>query len=141
MYNINVLSNVDSSLILLTYKGKVLLMHRNVLPNMLKINDWCFIGGVKEKNKSFEETISRDVERETSIRLERVELLSEPLNNDRRKHFYHAKLTDKNVNEIKREDGQTLDFFTLRELDRLRLSESTRLFIVKHRNLLEQVQI
>ena len=134
-------NKVDTSLILLTYKGKVLLMHRNVLPNILQINDWSFIGGTKEKNKSFEETIYKDVERETSIKLEKVELLSDPINSDNRKHFYHAKLTDKNVNDIKRGDGQTLDFFTLRELERLHLSESTKLFIVKYRNLLEQVQI
>lgn len=133
------LNNIDASLILLTYKGKVLLMHRNVLPNILQINDWSFIGGAKEKNKSFEETISRDVERETSIKLEKVELLSEPVNDDNRKHFYYAKLTDKNVNDIKRSEGQTLDFFNLRELDRLNLSASTKLFVVKHRDLLEQV--
>ncbi len=113
-------------------------MHRNSLPNILKINTWCFIGGIKKDNKSFEEAIYRDVERETSMKLEKVELLSDPINNDRRKHFYHARLTDKNVNDMKREEGQTLDFFTLRELDRLNLSASTKLFVVKHRNLLEQ---
>ncbi len=116
-------------------------MHRNSLPNMLQINVWCFIGGVKEKNRSFEETIYRDVERETSIKLKRVELVSDLLYNDEKKHFYHAELTDENVNDIKREEGQTLDFFTLRELDRLNLSALTKLFVVKHRELLEQVHI
>lgn len=116
-------------------------MHRNVLPSLSKISDWSFIGGIKEKNKSSEETISRDVERETSIKLEKVELLSEPVNDDNRKHFYYAKLTDKNVNDIKRSEGQTLDFFTLRELDRLNLTASTKLFVVEHRDLLEEVHI
>jgi ADP-ribose pyrophosphatase YjhB (NUDIX family) len=96
---------------------------------------------IKEKNKSFEETIYRDVERETSIKLERVELLSDPINNDRRNHFYHAKLTDENVNDMKREDGQALDFFTFRELNRLNLSALTKLFVAKHRDLLEQTHI
>lgn len=129
----------DASLILLTYKGKVLLMHRNSMPSLSKISDWSFIGGVKDKNKSSEETIYRDVERETSIKLERVELVSDVLYNNSRRHFYFARLTDENVNDMKREDGQTLDFFNLRELDRLNLSASTKLFVVKHRDLLEQV--
>ena len=134
-------NNLDLGLILLTYKGKVLLMHRNTQPNILEIKDWCFIGGVKEKHKSSKETIFRDVERETSIKLEEVELLSDRLYSDEKKHFYHAELTDENVNDIKREEGQTLDFFTLRELERLNLSASTKSFVLKHRDLLEQVQI
>ena len=116
-------------------------MHRNTQPNILEIKDWCFIGGVKEKHKSSKETIFRDVERETSIKLEEVELLSDRLYSDEKKHFYHAELTDENVNDIKREEGQTLDFFTLRELERLNLSASTKSFVLKHRDLLEQVQI
>lgn len=134
-------NKVDISLILLTYKGKVLLMHRNAQPNPLKISDWCFIGGVKEKHKSLEETIFTDVERETSIKLKEVELLSNLFSNDEKQYYYHAKLTDENVNDIKRGEGQALDFFTLRELDRLNLSASTKLFVVKHRDLLEQVNV
>ena len=134
-------NNLDLGLILLTYKGKVLLMHRNAKPSTLEIKDWCFIGGVKEEHKSSKETICRDVERETSIKLEEVELLSDRLYSDEKKHFYHAELTDENVNDIKREEGQTLDFFTLRELERLNLSASTKSFVLKHRDLLEQVQI
>lgn len=116
-------------------------MHRNIFPSLSKISDWSFIGGIKEKNKSFEETIYRDVERETSIRLNRVELVSDVLYNNSRKHFYFAKLTDENVNDMKRSEGQTLDFFSLRELERLNLSASTKFFVVKHRDLLEQVHI
>lgn len=113
-------------------------MHRNSMPSLSKITDWSFIGGVKENNKSSEETIYRDVERETSIKLKGVELVSDVFYNNSRKHFYFAKLTDENVNDMKREDGQTLDFFNLRELDRLNLTASTKLFVVKHRDLLEQ---
>ena len=141
MYNVIVGNNLDLGLILLTYKGKVLLMHRNTQPNILEIKDWCFIGGVKEKHKSFEETICRDVERETSIRLKEVELLSDGLYSDEKKHFYHAELTDENVNDIKRGEGQALDFFTLRELERLNLSPSTKLFVEKHWGLLKQIHI
>ena len=113
-------------------------MHRTV-PHTLQQSDWCFIGGVKEKDKSFEETIFRDVEREANIKLAKVELLSELIYKNRRKHFYHAKLSDENVNDIKREDGQTLDFFTPQELEKLPLTSSTRLFLIKHKTLLETV--
>lgn len=138
------LNKIDISLILLTYKGKVLLKLQNYTPaqqdkkTLAQQNIWCFISGSKEKNKSFEESISSSVERETSVRLRTIEFIASPLFNDIRKYFYHAKLTDENVNNINRSNGQILQFFTLKELEKLNLTVSTRLFIAEHRSLLEK---
>lgn len=114
-------------------------MNKDDQPDMTGKTAWSFIGGTKQTDKPFEETICRDVERETNIKLKAVELLSSDFYFDRKRYFFHAKLTDENVNNIKRADGQTLAFFTLKELGKLQLATTTRLFLLKHRELFEKV--
>lgn len=116
------------SLILLTYKGKVLLMHKQKSVIDEERHPWCFIGGVRENKESFEHALSRRVEKEAGIKIENVEFVSE--------NCYHAKLTDDNVNKIKRAENQLLDFFTPKELNKLFLSRLTQAFISKHGSLI-----
>lgn len=118
----------SSSLILLTYKGKVLLMHRQ--KNALDGDKypWSFIGGIKDKKESFENAMTRTVEKETGIKIGNVEFISE--------FCYHATLTDDNVNKIQREENQSLDFFTPKELNKLSLSKKTQEFISKHSDVI-----
>lgn len=89
---------------------------------------WCFIGGVKGEAESFESAMKRRVESETGIEIEEVEVVSES--------YYHARLTDDNVNKIKREENQLLDFFTLKDLKKLFLSNTTAQFVSKHSELI-----
>ncbi|OGH13504.1 MAG: hypothetical protein A2860_02730 [Candidatus Levybacteria bacterium RIFCSPHIGHO2_01_FULL_37_33] len=112
------------SLILLTYKGKVLLMHKQDSVIDEGKHPWCLIGGIKEKRESFENAMSRRVEKEMGIKIEKVEYVSE--------FCYHARLTDDNVNKIQRAENQLLDFFTLKEVGNLFLSNTTAQFISKH---------
>lgn len=93
-----------------------------------KKDEWCFIGGQKDGRESFEEAMSRRVEKEANIKVEEVEFVSE--------NCYHARLTDDNVNNIKRAEGQLLDFFTIGEVQKLHLSEPTRQFVSKHSALI-----
>lgn len=118
----------SSSLILLTYKGKVLLMHKRNGPHDEENHPWCFIGGAREKKESFENVLIRKVEKEMGIKIENVEFVSE--------FCYHARLTDDNVNKIERAENQLLDFFSLKELKNLSLSEQTQQFISKHATLI-----
>jgi len=111
------------SLILLTYKGKVLLMHKTNGPRDEENHPWSFIGETREKKESFENALARRVEKETGIKIENVEFVSESC--------YHARLTDENVNNIQRAENQLLDFFSPKELDKLSLSKLTQQFISK----------
>ncbi|MEK7502194.1 MAG: NUDIX domain-containing protein [Patescibacteria group bacterium] len=115
---------ISPASILLTYKGKALLMYKKSSPMDEEKHAWCFIGGIKENRESFENAMARKVEKETGIKIEKVEFVSESC--------YHARLTDDNVNKIKRAEGQLLDFFTLKELRKLFLSSTTAQFILKH---------
>ena len=127
-----IVNKVDAGLIILTYKGKMLLMHRSLRPAIFEQKIWSLIGCEKTKNESCEEAIAREVEGEISIKLDAVELLFSLFDEDRKKYLYHAELTDDNVNNIKREDGQSLEFFTPKELRKLVLTDSTKLFLSKH---------
>lgn len=112
-------------------------MQRNENPNIITDAFWHFIGGLKLKNKSVQETAAKFVERETGIKLAGVDFLSIEELDDTEEYFYSAKLTDDNVNNMERANGQILNFFTLRELENLPLAAATKLFISKHRDKLE----
>ncbi|SRR5258706_10556653 len=118
----------SQSLILLTYKGKVLLMYKMDSPIDDEKHPWCFISVVREKKEPFEYALSRKVENEMGIKIDNVEFVSECC--------YHARLTDDNVNQIKRTEGKLLDFFTLKEIRKLRLSEPTKEYVTKHAHLM-----
>ena len=118
------MDDTSPSLILLTYKGKVLLMHKQKSVIDEENHPWCLIGGVRENKESFENAMARRVEKETGIKIENVEFVSE--------NCYHARLTDDNVNKIKRAENQLLDFFTLKEVRKLFLSNLTGQFLLKH---------
>lgn len=85
---------------------------------------WSFISAIKEKRESFEKALSRCIQKEMGIKVENIKFVSE--------YCYHARLTDENVNSIKRSEHQLLDFFTLEEIEKLSLSSLTREFITKH---------
>lgn len=136
----------NTSAILLTYKGKILLMlfENNPLildnPSLLKQNAWKFIGGVKKAHESFLDAIVRKVKGITSINLKTVDLLSTILTNTEKKYLYHACLSDHDVNNIVRAEGFLLQFYSFKEVEKLPLSPSTKLFISKHRGFIEGVQ-
>lgn len=116
--------NISSGLILLTYKGKILLTHKNTNPTLP--NFWSFLG-------------LKSAEKETSVKLKSVELLE----SDSYKSgdsFYHATLSDDNVNNIKRNEGQTLNFFTLKEIKKLSLTTIAQEFLEKHEDFLQNNQ-
>ena len=120
--------NISPSLILLTYKGKVLLMNKSDSVVDEEAHPWSFIGGVVKYRDSFEHVMSKRVKKETGIEIEKVEAVDESC--------YVAKLTDDNVNKMERTQNQLLNFFTFKELKKLFLTIPTRQFISKHSELI-----
>lgn len=125
---------MDQSTILLTYKRKVLLMRKDFVIDKSEQNFWHFIAGIKDEDQSYEEAIKNVVEEEIGIELNALELISY----GPKEFFYHANLTDENVNNIVRAEGKIFDFFSLKELGGLSLTLLTKLLITKHRDLLEK---
>lgn len=119
----------SQNLILLTYKGKVLLMHERVDPTDKANIAWTFIAESKDKSESHEKSLSKKVEKEIGVKIEDIKYISDSC--------YHARLTDNNVNEIVRTDGKLLDFFSPKELGKILLSYPTEEFITRHRSLIQ----
>jgi len=114
--------------ILLTYKGKALMMYKFNSAIDTEKHTWSFIGGEKKSKETSEDALSRMVKNEANIKINDVKQVS--------KNFYHARLTDENVNQIQRREGQLLDFFTPSDLQKLKLDVDTRDFTVKYSNLI-----
>jgi len=125
------MDRISPSLILLTYKGKVLLMHKQKSVIDEESHPWCLIGAVRGKKESFVKALSRRVKKETGIEIENVEFISES--------YYHASLTDDNVNKMQRAENQLLDFFTLKEVNKLFLASETAKFIAGHSSLISPI--
>src|SRR3989344_932458 len=122
------MADSSSCLILLTYKGKILLMHKTKGVLDTVAHPWSLIGGIRRDKESFEDAIIRSVEKETGIKIQNVERIS--------KFKYHAALTDDKINKMQREEFQLLDFFALKDLQKLLLSPSTQEFVFKYEHLL-----
>lgn len=132
---------LNETLILLTYKEKILLMIRNYVFNSGLQKTWRMIGGTKENSESFEKAITRCVREEMNIEINDVKLLLVSLSDEKNTYFYHGKLTDNNVNFIERAEGQEIQFFDLKELDKLHLAASANLFFRQNRNIVEELLV
>ena len=63
------MADISSSLILLTYKGKILLMHKKSGAMDEEAHPWCFIGGIRKNKESYEAAMSRKVKEEMEVTL------------------------------------------------------------------------
>lgn len=130
----------EHALIILTYKNKVLVMHTENNPLLLNEVVWRFIGRNREKGKTMEETLLREVEKQTGIKLGEIEFLSTIEEDNTTKHFYLGRLTDTNVNNMNRDNGQTIQFYSMKELGKIPLSPSAQKFISQHHNIFEKAE-
>lgn len=128
-------------LILLTYKGKVLLLQQENILDSHNDNEWHFIEKSKTKDKLAEKTIIEEVFRETQLKLDGVTLLSKELSSDTIHYLFHARLNDKHVNSIERAEGRVLQFFSIPELSKLKIQSATKSFFQKNRALIEHLSI
>lgn len=135
-------SKNDISLIILTYKGKVLLRLHNTDPSILSIqsnskhNVWSFFSVGREKNKTLKASILSKLEQETGLRLLNADFLLDTVIDLQTIHYYHASLNDDNVNSIQRENGATLQFFAMKELGGLNLTKPTKMFVDENNELM-----
>lgn len=113
-------------------------MHTENNPLFLNEVVWRFIGRNKEKGKSMEETIRREVNRQIGVNLQNIRFLSTVEDDTTQKHYYHGQLTDAQVNNMKRDNGQTIQFYTLKELGKIPVSPSTRDFLTQHSTIFEK---
>ena len=117
-----------AALILLTYKGKALLMYKYENSIDDEDHEWTFIRVVKKGKEPIKNTLAKMVWKEAGIKVDEIEFVND--------NFYHARLSDNEVNNIKRDELQLLNFFTLNEVRNLTLSPSTKNFVTEYGNLI-----
>lgn len=117
-----------SGYILLTYKNKVLLMYKSKSSIDEEKHEWTFLDATKKKDESIKNALARVVFQEASIKLTSIDFIED--------NFYHSRLTDHHVNNIKRDEFQLLNFFSKNELKDLNLSSITKNFLAKHSDLI-----
>lgn len=116
---INKPSNLAQNLIVVIYKGKVLLTSKDSLINFNEKNVWSF----PDKKRSLEFGQSK------------VDMVS--FDN----WFHYIKLTDKNVLAIKRQDGKRLEFYKPAELELLILDHDTKLLYSSYKEEIKKLLI
>ncbi len=135
------ISTIDLCYILLTYKGKILLLQQeNVLADT-NVNAWHLIKKTKAKDTSPEAAIIREVQKETNIKLDEVTLLAKVASEGTVQYLFHTKLSDKHVNNINRGEGRVLQFFGLNELAKLQIQSSSKSFLSHNVSILKNIAI
>jgi ADP-ribose pyrophosphatase YjhB (NUDIX family) len=140
-YNLCMLQKLNESLVLLTYKEKILLTIRNYVINSGAQRTWSLIGGEKKNDESLEKTIIRRIKEEMKIEIDGIKFLLVNSSENKDTYFYHGKLTDNNVNLIERSEGQELQFFDLKELNKIHLANSADLFFTLNRDIVEELLV
>jgi ADP-ribose pyrophosphatase YjhB (NUDIX family) len=135
------LQKLNESLVLLTYKEKILLSIKNYAFNSGVQRIWSLIGGEKKNDESMEKIISRKIKEEMKIEIDDIKFLLVNSSENKDTYFYHGKLTDNNVNLIERSDGQELQFFNLKELSKIQLASSAHVFFTQNKNIVEELLI
>ena len=98
----------DWGLILLTYKNKALLVYEYESSIDEEKHEWTFFKAMKKGKGSLKEALIKVVYKEAGVKLGNIKYLSD--------NFYHAELSDKDVNSIKREENcNCLFFYTSRD--------------------------
>ncbi len=82
--------------------------------------------------------IHRKIKFTTKLELKKIQRLFSPVTT-RGRHFYHGELTDNDVNSMERRQGQRLEFYALRELGKLALTETTEGFLTEYRAAVEEI--
>lgn len=135
-----------TSCAIITYKGKILLLAADIIGidkfdkytrEKLGKNLWRFIVGKKSGRESFDQAIIREIKYMTKLDLKNVKRMETSLKN-KNGHFYHVELTDKEVNNMERRSGQRLEFYSLPELTRMSLSDTTSEFLEEYKNSILQ---
>jgi len=136
MYNRH-MQNKEASLVILGYKGEILLILRDNKSDIVSPNHWSIPGGTKEPDESFEKCAKREIKEELQINLENLSFVVELKYLDRYKKLYYSSLSENQVKEIHLTEGQRYDFFTADDAKTLLLARSTKMFFDSHSNLIK----
>lgn len=135
------MSDVRVSAAFVTYKGRILLFHRD---NKLGLHDadcWSLIGGHVEEGESFEQGLERELCEEIGVLPTYYNFFADfKGSEDEMVKLYHVPLTDSQAEQIKLGDeGQEVRFFTFEEMEDLPLTTNLREIYGKYTNSIKDL--
>lgn len=121
---------------LILYRGKFLLILRDNKPNIPYPNLWAPLGGNSFANELPEETLKRELKEEANLEIKDFTYLGDMQLDS---HLFLVKISGKNFKEIKKgQEGQKLEFFNFKELQKLNLATKFKNFIIKNQPEIEK---
>lgn len=125
---------------LITYSGKILLLHRDNINTIPDPDTWQSIGGYVGEGENFDEAIAREICEETNLTPMSIKYLGKLTSPDDILALYLVRLTDQEVRSLKLgNEGQEVRFFSVTEMDNLNLSPVVRGFFNKYKEKLIEI--
>lgn len=119
----------DSASAIICWNNKVLLFLRDDIPTIPYPNHWHLPGGGVEDNESSDECIKRELIEEVSHAPKGLKLLQKIRKPDGKyAYIYYSFVNDEEAKKFKigKTEGQAVCFFTLKEMESLRLTPALR---------------
>ncbi len=130
-----------SAQILIFYRNKLLLLHRENIPTINYPNTWGLIGGIIEKNETPFQCIKRETKEETNLSPKAIEYLGKTyLKETNCEYFIFVTVLEiTELNTLKLGEGQELNFFNFSELKNMTLGGNICRFFRKYPNALNKL--
>lgn len=107
----------------ITYKGKLLMLHRDDVPNISDPDCWGLVGGHSKVGETAEETLRREVREEVGLNIHNPEFLINMPDGGYDLHMYRVELSDDDLKYLRLGDeSQAMGFFDLNEIKSLKLT-------------------
>lgn len=114
------------NILILNKKNQFLLQLRDKNKNIKSPNHWCLFGGLKKKDETYVQCITREVKEELNITVTKPKFLTKmsysyKTNNKefRTKYFYFMKLDKIQIKNMKLKEGQKMKFFGYKQIFKL----------------------
>ncbi len=131
----------SSNYVILAYKGKLLLFSHDIDIDDITQNVWSFVGNRQLPKETSEDAIYRIIKHTTNLTLKNIKPILSNSQDKIMDRFYSVRLTDDDVNQIDRRSRQRLEFFKLKETEKLTLNDSTKYFLAKNRDEIKKLLV
>ena len=114
------------NILILNKKNQFLLQLRDKNKNIKSPNHWCLFGGLKKKDETYVQCITREVKEELNITVTKPKFLTKMSYSYKTKHkefrtkyFYFMKLDKIQIENMKLKEGQKMKFFGYKQIFKL----------------------
>ena len=123
-----------AKIILVNPENKILLQLRDNKPTIIYPDYWATIGGEMEDGETPLQGLKREIKEEISSEVSDIEFVGDFSDEEVgfRLFLFKGKVNDK-IEDIKFTEGQKLGFFSIQEIEGLKMYPLTKNFILKNR--------